>query len=57
MNTENDCRCSGDNGGDSADEVAALEKDNENGCPDSVPSKSKTSELLKAMYYFVLSRL
>jgi hypothetical protein len=57
MNTESDCRCSEDNGGDSADEVAALEKENENGCPDSAPSKSRTSELLKAMYYFVLSRL
>jgi hypothetical protein len=57
MNTENDCRYPGDNGGDSADEVAAPEKENENGCPDSAPSKSRTSELLKAMYYFVLSRL
>ncbi|MGP8202115.1 MAG: hypothetical protein ACLQU4_21735 [Limisphaerales bacterium] len=57
MNTESDCRCPGDKGGDSADEAAALEEDNENGCPDAVASKSRTSELLKAMYYFVLSRL
>ena len=57
MNTESDCRCPEDKGGDSADEVSALEKEHENGCPDSAPSKSRTSELLKAMYYFVFSRL
>ena len=57
MKTESDCRYSGDNGGDSGDEVAALEKENENGDSGSAPSKNRTSELLKAMYWFVLSRL
>lgn len=47
MNTESDCQCSGDNASDSAGEVPA--------CLDSSPPKSGTSELLKAMYYFMLS--
>jgi hypothetical protein len=58
MNAERDGQCSEDNGGDSAGEVSALvKKENENGCPDSAPPQGRTSELLKAMYYFVLSRL
>jgi hypothetical protein len=57
MNTENECRFPGDYVGDSGHEATALEKENENGCPDSAPSESKTFELLKAMNYFVLSRL
>lgn len=47
MNTGSDYQRSGDNASDSPGEVAA--------CLDSSPPKSRTAELLKAMYYFVLS--
>jgi hypothetical protein len=57
MKTETDCQYPQDNGGDSEDKTAALAGEKERGAPDSASPASKSSELLKAMYYFVLSRL
>jgi hypothetical protein len=57
MRTETDYPSSEANGGESEDKANALVEEKENSGPDSAPPASKKSELLKAMYYFVLSRL
>jgi hypothetical protein len=57
MNTEENSRSTKDNSGDSAVQQVAPENESDDASPEGVPPGSKSSELLKAMYYWVLSRL
>ena len=60
MKTEHDPGCAAGNSGDSAGQQTVAEMERDNGGPDSAPPESQSSELLqamlKAMYYWVLSR-
>ena len=57
MSAEDSCECEQNNGGDSVGQQLALEDEGDAPCPDVAPADGKAPELLKAMYYWVLSRL
>jgi hypothetical protein len=56
MNAPEDCGCAEANNGDSAGQPTASETGGDDLCPPAAPPDDKSSDLLKAMYYWVLSR-
>ena len=56
MSTEEGFGCAESGGGDSAEQQVASENDRDVGIGDDAQLYSASSELLKALYYWVLSR-
>jgi hypothetical protein len=56
MSTEGDSECAESNGGDSACQEVAPENNGDDGIAGDTRFRTASSELLKAMYYWVLSR-
>jgi hypothetical protein len=56
MSTHDDCECAEGSSNDSDGQQIAAGSEGGDGCLHATPPDSKTSEFLKAMYYWVLSR-
>jgi hypothetical protein len=57
MSTEEGSGCVESGGGDSADQQVALEKQDDEGIAGDGQYRGASSELLNAVYYWVLSRI
>jgi len=57
MNTEEGSGCVESDGGDSADQQVAPENDGDDNIADDSQLRCASPELLKAVYYWVLSRI